>query len=357
MDSILFDIWMKELPHLSSQMKIHLVKCMGDSEKVFHASKSALCDIENISRDAINYILLNKDLNNAKKIYDTMKEEGIEGVSYFDEHYPKILKEIYEPPFLLYMKGELSEADQDAVAIVGARKATSYGKWAAYNIACRLAEYDTTVISGMAFGADTFAHRGSLDGKGRTIAILACGLDICYPKCNDKLMKEIIENGSVISEYAPGIQPLPRYFPKRNRIISGLSKAVVIVEANLKSGSLITAEYAIDQGRDVYAVPGNIESIYSKGTNKLIMEGAMPIIGIEEFVREFTMESGKSSEEIILGIHEKELVDIVKKYQPISIDTLLYKLNLTPSDISALLTVLEIKGLIEIIPGKIVIAK
>ncbi len=356
MDTVVFDIWLKELPHLSSQMKIHLVKCMGDSEKVFHASKRDLGDVEGINQDTLNNILLNKDLYNAKNIYDTMKEEEIKSVSYFSEYYPEILKEIYDPPFLFYIKGKLTKTDKDAIAIVGARKATSYGKWAAYNIACRLAEYNKTIISGMAFGADTFAHRGALDGKGRTIAILACGVDICYPKSNDKLMKRIIENGSVISEQAPGTRPLPRYFPARNRIISGLSKAVVVVEAGLKSGSLITADYAIEQGRDVYAVPGNIESIYSKGTNKLIMEGAVPIIGIEEFIQELNL-GGESPSEISLSMYEKDLINIVRKHQPVSIDVLLYKLDSTPSEINALLTVLEIKGMIEMMPGKIIIAK
>ncbi len=355
----LFDIWLKELPHMSSKTKIHLVKCLGESENVYHASKGTLENIEGINKDIINSILLNKDLNKAKNIYDTMKEEEIKGIAYYNKSYPSLLKEIFNPPFLFYMKGELMEADQKAIAIVGARKATAYGKWAAYNIAYQLGEYNTTVISGMAFGADTFAHQGVLDSNGRSIAVLACGLDICYPKSNYKLMKKIIEKGAVISEYAPGTPPLPGFFPARNRIISGLSQGVVVVEAGLKSGSLITAEYALEQGRDVYAVPGNIESIYSKGTNKLILEGATPIIGIKEFLSELNLIVGQKelSEEVSLGTHEKALINILKNKDSTSIDLLIQELNSTPSDINALLTVLEIKGLVQVMPGKIVIAK
>lgn len=359
MGETIYDIWLKTLDGVSQQKKIELVKNLGNSKTVYQASKSILENIKGINKDISNIILENKDMNKAEKILNTMRKEDINGITFYHDSYPKSLREIYNPPFLIYMRGNLLSADESAIALVGARKATSYGKWAAHTIASKLAEYGVTVVSGMAYGVDTFAHQGALENGGRTIAVLGCGVDICYPKSNYKLMKQIIEQGAVISEYDPGTPPLPRYFPARNRIISGLSKGIVIVEAGLKSGSLITAEYALEQGRDVYAIPGNIESIYSQGTNKLIKEGAIPIISIEDFLYELNLVNSSITldDKIELGSDERELLESVEKYQSISVDALIYKLRKQPSEVNALLTILEIKGLIKVMSGKIIIAK
>lgn len=357
MENILYDIWLKTLK-FNGQIKIRLIDCLGNSEAVYKASLGILKQIDFIDKSIINTILENKDLNKAQNIYDTMKEEEIRGVPFFSAEYPKHLREIYNPPFMLYIKGRLLDIDLNAIAIVGARKATSYGKWAAYNIASNLSEHQITVVSGMAFGADTYAHKGAIDTGGRTIAVLGCGVDVCYPKSNRGLFEKILRNGAVISEYEPGTMPLPAFFPARNRIISGISRGVVVVEAGLKSGSLITAEFALNQGRDVYAVPGNIESIYSKGTNMLIKEGAIPIIGIEEFLRDLNIEdSSRNYKDIELGNDEKRVLKTIVENQPVGLDLLMYKLNMHASEISALLTIMEIKGLVEVLSGKIVIAK
>lgn len=208
----------------------------------------------------------------------------------------------------------------------------------------------------MAYGADTYAHKGALEGGGRTIAVLGCGVDICYPKVNQHLMNKIIENGAVISEYEPGTPAFPYYFPARNRIISGLSNAIVVVEAGINSGSLITAEYALEQGRDIYAVPGNIESIYSKGTNRLIKEGAIPLIDINGFLKELNIVKTKDIVKDQLGTVERRLLDIIYENQPVHMEILMNKLKMQSSEINALLTILEIKGFVKM-AGKIVVAK
>lgn len=358
MESLIYDIWFKTLK-INGHTKKRLIDCFETSKTLYNTTKQSLKKFEGIKEDVINTIITNKDLNKVKKIYDTMKEKKIKGVPIYSENYPVGLKEIYNPPFMLYVLGSLRKEVTNSIAVVGARKATAYGKWSAYNIAYQLGLHNITVSSGMAFGADTYAHQGALDAEGRTIAVLGCGIDICYPKNNYSLYESIIKEGAVISEYEPGICPHPAFFPARNRIISGLSKAVVVVEAGEKSGSLITAEFALNQGRDVYAVPGNIESKYSKGTNKLIKDGAIPIIGIEEFLQDLNITRNEKQNDgnIELGADEKRVLEIVMENQPVGIDFLAYKLNMQASEMNAILTILEIKGIVKILSGKIVIAK
>ena len=190
------------------------------------------------------------------------------------QYYPALLENIHRPPDILYGTGNAAVLKNRCVAVVGARRATSYGKRAAYQIGRRLAESGLTVISGMAYGCDAEAHRGALEAGGATAAVLGCGVDICYPAANAPLRRRIAEKGLLLSEYEPGTPPRPYRFPQRNRIISGICEAVVIAEAGLSSGSLITAECAAEQGRRVFAVPGSIFAPGSLGCNKLIQDGA-----------------------------------------------------------------------------------
>ena len=191
-----------------------------------------------------------------KKAKNADRKDGIREIKMESEDYPLLLRQIQKPPKLLYAIGDISILKQKCVAVVGARKASSYGKWAARNIGKRLAEYGVAVVSGLAYGCDAEAHLGALDAGGRTVAVMGCGIDICYPAANRQLRRRIAENGLIISEYPPGTQPRPYMFPQRNRIISGLCEAVAVAEAGLSSGSLITASCAAEQGRLVFAVPG-----------------------------------------------------------------------------------------------------
>ncbi|MBO4292929.1 MAG: DNA-processing protein DprA [Clostridia bacterium] len=209
----------------------------------------------------------------------------IKEISILDENYPELLKSIYDPPKCLYVVGNIEILNSPGIAIVGCREATEYGKKAAMYFSYNLAKQGITIVSGLARGIDSYSHIGALQAKGNTIAVIGSGLDIIYPKENEQLAKKIIEQGgAIISEYPLGTRPTQDHFPARNRIISGLSKAVLVVEAKEKSGSLITADFAMEQGKEVYAVPGNINSLNSVGTNNLIKDGAIPVSNFSDIL-------------------------------------------------------------------------
>lgn len=276
-----------------------------------------------------------------------------------DSKYPALLRSIKDPPKELYFSGNIDLLENDCLAVVGARKATAYGKWAAHTIAKRAAAHGIAVVSGMADGIDSAAHRGAIDGGGGTIAVLGCGIDICYPRSNRELWRNIAEQGLLLSEYSPGTPPMPFRFPLRNRIISGLSEVVVIAEAGLSSGSLITAELAADQGRDVYAVPGNINATASIGGNKLIRDGAIPVVVIDDVLEAMGIRekrragSGKSN----LGKDEKNLLYSISEEGETTLDRLCKMTGKSASEVNALVTILEMKGELMTSMGKIFIAK
>lgn len=195
-----------------------------------------------------------------------------------NEKYPILLKQIYDPPKCLYVMGNIEILNNPSIAIVGCREATEYGKKAATYFSYNLAKQNVTIVSGLARGIDSYSHIGTLKANGKTIAVIGSGLDIIYPKENEQLAKKIVEQGgAIISEYPLGTSPQKEHFPARNRIISGISQATLVIEAKEKSGSLITADFAMEQGKDVYSVPGNINSKNSVGTNNLIKDGAIPV--------------------------------------------------------------------------------
>lgn len=272
--------------------------------------------------------------------------------------YPSLLREIPNPPAMLYYIGNLSLAESFCVSVVGARKATAYGKWVAKKIGGRLGECGVTVVSGLAAGIDGCSHKGALEAGGSTIAVMGNGLDICYPDIHENLMREVGAKGLLLSEYAPGTSPGLHTFPMRNRIISGLSVATVVVEAGLKSGSLITAERAAEQGRDVYAVPGNINSYASMGTNKLIREGALPLVVIDDILEDLGVVN-PGTEKVFppLGREEESFVKLLCETGEITVDELCVKLEVPPGKAMGILTVLEMKGVVHYELGKVFIAK
>ena len=258
---------------------------------------------------------------------------------------------------MLYYAGDISLASNPCVAVVGARKASEYGKWAANSIGKRLAEHNITVVSGMARGIDSFAHKGALSVMGKTIAILGCGIDICYPQENRALMDKICEKGLILSEYPLGFRPTNYTFPARNRIISGISRATVIVEAGFSSGSLITADCALNQGREVFAVPGNINSIYSIGTNKLISEGAIPIVVIDDIIDYMGINRKENIQfEKKLGKDEKQVLQYIKENGETTVDSICMGVFMEAGIVAGIVTVLEMKGLVCSALGKIFVA-
>jgi len=268
-----------------------------------------------------------------------------------DAAYPSRLRTIYDPPSPLYVRGEIAPAEAPAVAIVGARRPTLYGSTVAHQLACDLAAAGVTVVSGLARGIDAAAHRGALDAGGRTIAVLGCGPDVVYPPEHRSLMDEIIGHGAVVSEFAPGTPPRPAQFPQRNRIISGLSLGVVVVEGREDSGALITADAALEQGREVFAVPGRISDPTSRAPNRLLQQGARLVAGADDVLDELRLPPrGRAAREAALdGIEAVvfERLDLTPQH----LDRLALECGLPVAAISRALVLLECRGLVAALPG------
>ena len=275
-----------------------------------------------------------------------------------DRAYPQALREIPDPPEKLYCLGDVRLLNKPSLAIVGSRKCSEYGRQTALKIGKEAGKNNLVVVSGMASGIDSFGHMGALQAGGKTVAVMGCGVDICYPKENRKLYEQIINEGLVVSELPPGTEPMPYTFPQRNRIISGISSATVVVEAGINSGALITAERAVSQGREVFAVPGNISSQYSLGTNKLIMDGARPIAVVDDIFTGMGL-TPAVSEELLeeLGAVEQDIYNIIRENGEVTIDFVCRELNKTPVFVNGIVTVLEMKGLVAYNLGKIFVAK
>ena len=287
-----------------------------------------------------------------------MKMDCIDRITPGMVQYPAILKEIKNYPAELFYKGNIDILKRRCVSIVGSRGTTSYGRNTAVKIAGNAAEAGLAVVSGMARGIDTCAHRGALDAGGDTVAVLGCGVDICYPAENKKLKECIERDGLVISEYPPGTGPQKYNFPQRNRIISGLSELTVVVQAGNSSGALITAELAAEQGRDVCAVPGNIDSQYNMGNNKLIKDGALPVINVRDVLELMGVDTAdRSTAERVLSDTEMKIYSILEKHGELTVDEICRALSKPPSYVSGIVTVMEMKGVVFSAAGKIFIAK
>lgn len=343
-----------------------LVDKFGSLPAIFSAPASQLREIPGISQNIATAIAGFKDWNKVKVELEFLDKNNINIITYQDELYPEKLLNIYDRPPFIYVCGHLIKNDIN-IAIVGSRLASTYGKYTTEKISRELALKGLTIISGMARGIDSVAHRGALSAHGRTIAVLGSGLDVIYPPENKKLFTDIIQNGAVISEYPPGTPPRSTNFPARNRIISGMSYGVVIVEAGEKSGSLITARLALEQGREVFAVPGSIDAAGSRGTNKLIKQGAKLIENTDDILEEILPQFERTmvlkqpvtsrSEAIaakgveLLSAVDQKIVGFVSGGR-VHIDDLISSTGLSSAVILSALTTLELKGIIQQHPGK-----
>lgn len=279
-------IWFSTIKCLGPIQKKILLEKIGTPDKIY---KTNICDIEKINgirKDAIINIEKSKNKELMRKYEEYIYNHEIEVISIDDVNYPAALREIYDPPITLFAKGNLNFLGEKSIGIVGSRDATSYGFNTAKELSYSLAQNNIVIVSGLARGIDKAAHIGALNARGKTIAVLGCGIDICYPNENMVIYKEILRRGLIISEYIVGTKPEAGNFPARNRIISGLSNGVVIVEAKAKSGAIITADFALEQGRTVYSIPGNINSIQSEGTNDLIKQGAKTVTSINDVLED-----------------------------------------------------------------------
>ncbi len=364
---------MKNTEELREFVALSLVKNMGPVtfkklwerfgkvSLIFKARQKDLQGLEHVSKSIYTDLkepdLLKKaDLEISKAV-----KEKADIISFTDSRYPESLKEIYDPPILLYVKGVLPPPSTPKVAIVGSRKASLYGLRMARSIGADLSRAGVVIVSGLALGIDSAAHEGALSAEGATLAVLGSGLSKLYPSQNKKMAQEIVKKGALISEYPMDMSPLPQYFPVRNRIISGLSQAVLVVEAGEKSGALITADTALEQGRDVLAIPGNADSEKSNGTNSLLKQGAKLVTSAADVLEELQVVKKKQSaapgnglskkEPLHLNREEEKLFSLLQN-EPLPIDTLIEESGISANLVIAHISRLQIKGYVKELPGK-----
>jgi DNA processing protein len=362
---------LRAVPGIGDALACRLVWSLGSPEAVVHASLDELTQIEGVGPALARAIRQGPGAGDLKAIDGELKaleRMPIRILTILDPDYPARLKAIHDPPPVLSVTGTLSEADHHAVAVVGARHATPAGCLVTERLGRGLAEAGVTVVSGLARGIDATAHRSALEVGGRTIAVLGCGIDRTYPTEHRALRKEIEEQGAVLSELPLGAPPHASHFPKRNRIISGLSLGVVVVEAAPQSGSLITAQLAAEQGREVFAVPGSVQSEQSRGANGLIKQGAKLVETVEDILDELAPQFEPSfrarmqdrraaltrpvqSGRLVLERDEAALYAALSE-EPVHIDELIVKTGLPAASVSGLLLSLELKGVIRQLPGR-----
>ena len=336
-----------------------LLDHFGDLETAWHADAHELKEA-GLDQRALESLLTARANISLDREMEKVEHQGVRVLTWDDPAYPPRLLNIYNPPPVLYVKGEILNEDQWAVAVVGTRGATVYGKEAARQIAGDLARNRITIVSGLAVGIDADAHAAAVEAGGRTIAVLACGIDVDYPSHNLELRERIVGSGAVVTELAPGTPPTRDRFPQRNRILSGLALGTVVIEAPVKSGALITARLAAEEGREVFAVPGNITSPVSRGCHALLREGAALVETAEDVVeglgimleavpeREPEQERRRKLED--LPGDQQQVLDALS-HQPRNIDDVTGECDLPASQVSAALMLLEVKGLVRRFPG------
>ncbi len=356
--------WMalNSIKGVGSRTASSLLKRYKRPEKIFAASRKDFEEIKGLRAGAVEDIL---GFSNWRQVDREIEKNGEAGVciaTWEDACYPKNLLNIHDPPIILYIRGELDERDNISLGIVGSRNASAYGLEMAETFASRLGEAGITIVSGFARGIDTMAHKGALHAGGRTIAVLGSGLDVIYPGENKGLFGRIIRgSGAVVSEFPLGTRPDGVNFPKRNRIISGLSAGLLVVEASEKSGSLITAGLALDQGREVFAVPGNANALRSRGTNNLIKQGAKLVERPEEILSEIvpsgaSLSPKRKKEPVRKKVSLSGLEEIIYaslEPGPLHIDEVAEKTAHPAPAVSAALLSLELQGIVRQRPGKL----
>jgi DNA processing protein len=346
---------LRSVPGVGNILYKRLIQQFGTPEKALQQPSDALCRVPGISPALAEAIRRHARSAFADVESDRFSRSHARLVTLNCPDYPHLLREISDPPPYLYLYGTLNP-EECCVAIVGSRRSSTYGRHVTERLARELAERGVTVVSGLARGIDTSAHQGALDGGGRTIGVLGCGIDILYPPENRELTARMAQRGAVLTEFPFGTAPLAENFPRRNRIVSGLVSGVLVVEASESSGSLITARLALDQGRDVFAIPGNINSSVSRGTNLLIREGAKLVMGIDDILEELPAWKGtpvKAPQAAPQVSPAEEKVWRTLGETPLHIDEITVKSSLTVGEVSAILLRLELRGLVTQLPGKI----
>lgn len=330
-----------------------LVAYFGDLEPAWRASLADLAGA-GLGLKLIERVVAARESVDLDKVWEKIEKQGIKILTWQDEAYPQRLKEIDQPPPVLYIRGDYLPDDLFAVAIVGTRRVTPYGRQITEELSSFLAANGLTVISGLARGVDAIAHQAALKAGGRTIGILGSGVDKIYPPEHRGLAEQMMEHGAIISDYAPGTPPDASNFPPRNRIISGLSLAVVVIEAGETSGALITADFAAEQGREVFAVPGSILAPQSKGTNKLIQKGALPLLSVNDLMQALDITrvgEQKSARKIMPSDPTEAKLLSVLGNEPLHVDEIRNQSELPIEKVSAALALMELKGMVRQVGG------
>jgi DNA processing protein len=331
----------------------NLLDYFGDVESAWQGSPQSLHEA-GLSSKLTEQLVQHRKQVDLDTIWESIQAQGIKVLTWMDEDYPRRLKEIDQSPPVLYLLGEMKTDDDWAVAIVGTRRVTAYGRQVTEEIATSLAQSGLTIISGLARGVDSIAHLAALNAGGRTMAVLGNGVDIIYPAEHRHLTEKIIEAGALISDYPPGTAPEAVNFPPRNRIISGLSLAVIIVEAGEKSGALITANFAAEQGRDVFAVPGNINAPQSVGTNRLIQQGAHPYLSVQDLIDNLNLhmvgEQRQARSVLPADAVEAKFLTILTE-QPLHVDEISNLAETPIAIVTSTLAMMELKGMVRQVGG------
>lgn len=326
-----------------------LERHFGSLEAAWRASGSEL-RAAGLDGRVVGAILQHRESISPDAEMERLERYGVQALTWHDTDYPRLLREIYDLPPVLYVRGQLTPADEVAVAVVGTRRPTPYGRQVAEEMAAGLARSGVTVVSGLARGIDAVAHRAALEAGGRTLAVLACGLDMVYPPEHAGLARQVMEQGALVSDYPLGTQPRGDYFPRRNRIMSGLSLGVLVVEADITSGALITARLAVEQNRDVFAVPGSIYAPQSRGTHALIQEGAKLVQRVEDVLEELNLGLVPQQAPLPPPADGDDTDDALLRHisrEPVHIDEVCQRSGLPIATVSSALAILELKGLVK----------
>jgi DNA processing protein len=331
----------------------NLISFFGSLEVAWQAPIEALASA-GLSQKIIENLVLVRKSKDLQKIWESLLAQDIQVLTWQDTAYPSALREIDQPPPVLYLRGAYIPEDDRAIAIVGTRRLTPYGRQVADELAAYLAHHGLTIVSGLARGVDAVAHEGALKAGGRTIAVMGSGVDVIYPPENKHLAEQIIKQGALISDYPMGTQPEGVNFPPRNRIISGLARATVVVEAGEKSGALITATFAAEQGREVLAVPGTIHAPQSKGANRLIQQGARPLLAMQDVLEAIDFEHAQEHYQArtLFPADEKEAAILrILSDEPLSMDEIGVVSGLPIEKVSSTLVLMELKGMVSQVGG------
>jgi len=337
------------IPGIGRVRLVQLENHFGQLERAWQADAAEL-KRAGLDKGALRAISTHRAKISLDEEMEKLDRHGVKVLTYRDTDYPDRLKEIYDYPPLIYVRGTILPGDEWSLAVVGTRRASVYGRQVTEEIVRDLARSRITTISGLARGIDTVAHRSALDAGGRTIAVFGCGLDIVYPSDNANLARRILEEGALISEYPLGSRPRPENFPRRNRIMSGLSLGVLVVEAGEQSGAMITANLALEQNREVFAVPGSILSPASKGTNRLIQEGAKMVRDFKDIAEELNLTAVAQQIEMKEVMPSSETESRLLKQlgaEPTHIDEVCRSIQLPMPTVSSTLAMMELKGLVK----------